>query len=98
MNQDYAESTQFKKPVVFGLLLNSFFSTLAGMYLPGRYALIVSIETHFRNPCFVNDLLTISGVVDTKIKATNTIILITKIENHLNQLLVSGKMIIKVLQ
>lgn len=34
LDEEYASETKFKRPVVYGLLLSSFLSNLAGMYLP----------------------------------------------------------------
>ena len=48
----------------FGMLTASFLSTLAGMYLPGRYSLIHSVEVSFIKPVYAGDVLLIKGVVD----------------------------------
>ena len=46
----YAATRQYFDKVVYGMLTASFFSTLAGVYLPGRYSLIHSVETKFLRP------------------------------------------------
>ena len=46
------------------MLTASFLSTLAGMYLPGRYSLIHSVEVSFIKPVYAGDVLLIKGVVD----------------------------------
>ena len=43
VNDTYASSTRFGKRVVHGLLLQSHFSTMVGMLLPGTRALLQSI-------------------------------------------------------
>lgn len=63
---DYAKSSGYKDCVVYGMLCSSFYSTLAGMYLPGKYCLLRSVDTSFKNPVFVNDRLVITGEVIEK--------------------------------
>lgn len=55
---------RFPGHVVFGMLTASLYSTVAGMYLPGKYSLIHSFEElSFLNPVFVGDELTVEGEV-----------------------------------
>ncbi|MBR0094186.1 MAG: hypothetical protein IJP91_02805 [Synergistaceae bacterium] len=49
--------------VTFGMLTASMFSTLAGMYLPGKFSLIHSVEISFMKPVYVGDVLRYTGVV-----------------------------------
>lgn len=98
LDEDYASSTQFKHPVVFGQLVNSYLSTLAGMYLPGKYSLILSIESYFKNPCFKGDEITIKGEITKIIENGNLVIIKTEITNHKKEILQTGKMIVKLLK
>lgn len=59
----YAKEHGFEDCVVYGMLSASFISTLGGVYLPGKYCLIQSVETKFVKPVFVGDVLTVSGTV-----------------------------------
>lgn len=53
---------RYKTHVTFGMLTASLYSTLAGMYLPGKYSLIHSFdELSFLKPVFVGDILTVNG-------------------------------------
>ena len=45
------------------MLTASFFSTLGGVYLPGKNCLIHSVEVNFKKPVFIGDRLTILGEV-----------------------------------
>ena len=54
----------FPGRVVYGMLGASFFSTLAGVYLPGEHCLLHSVESKFAKPIFIGDTLTITGKVD----------------------------------
>lgn len=58
---------KFKGHVSFGMLTASFCSALAGVYLPGKYSLIHSIDNlSFKKPVFVGDVLTVTGTVKEK--------------------------------
>ena len=60
-------SGRYNSHVVFGMLTASLYSTLVGMYLPGKYSLIHSLEKlEFRKPVFAGDILSISGTVKGK--------------------------------
>jgi len=62
-NSEYAEQKGFKDKVVYGLLTSSFYSTLIGVYLPGKYCILQGIDILFSNPVYINDRLNISGKV-----------------------------------
>lgn len=49
--------------VTFGMLTASFLSTMAGMYLPGMYSLIHSVEISFTKPVYAGDILNFKGEV-----------------------------------
>lgn len=58
---------KYNSHIVFGMLTASLYSTLAGMYLPGKYSLIHSFERlEFRKPVFLGDTLSVSGTVKEK--------------------------------
>jgi 3-hydroxybutyryl-CoA dehydratase len=60
---DYAQSKGFKDKVVYGLLTSAFYSTLAGVYLPGKYCILQGLDISFTKPVFVGDTLTVTGKV-----------------------------------
>ena len=93
----YAVTRQYVDKVVYGMLTASFFSTLAGVYLPGRYSLIHSVETKFLRPVYVGDMLTVSGTVKEKEDAYRMLILNLLIKNRKGEKVVKGTMQIKVL-
>lgn len=80
MDEDYAKGRGYPGRVVYGMLGASFFSTLAGVYLPGEHCLLHGVDCKFARPVFVGDTLTISGTVthvseavsEAEIKATIT--------------------------
>ncbi len=65
----YAKSKGFETKVVYGLLTSSFLSTFAGIYLPGKYALIHEIQMAFLKPVYLDDVLCICGSVQEKQEA-----------------------------
>ena len=64
VDEDYAKGRGYPGRVVYGMLGASFFSTLAGVYLPGEHCLLHSVESKFAKPIFLGDTLTITGKVD----------------------------------
>ncbi len=63
IDSDYAKSKGFVDRVCYGALTSSMLSTLAGVYLPGEKCLLHSIESKFKLPVYVGDLLSIEGIV-----------------------------------
>ena len=63
MDSDYAQCHNFKDRLVYGLLTASFYSTLIGVHLPGKNAMLQSINIKFQKPVFVGDKLNISGKI-----------------------------------
>jgi 3-hydroxybutyryl-CoA dehydratase len=60
---EYSKSKGFSDRVVYGMLTSSFFSTLVGVYLPGKYCLLQGIDIQFSKPVYIDDILTITGKV-----------------------------------
>ena len=90
MNENYAKGTIFKKRIVHGMLLSSLLSRIQGMYLPGKHALYFSQSLNFRNPCFIDDTITVSGTVIAKSESTKILKIESIIKNQNNEIIVSG--------
>jgi 3-hydroxybutyryl-CoA dehydratase len=90
MDEEYASTTNFGKRVCHGMLLASFFSQLVGMYLPGKNSLYFSQTLNFRNPCFVDDNITIKGEIIEKKSNMKLIIIKTTIHNQDGKCLIDG--------
>ena len=90
-DEEYARTTPFGRRICHGLMLVSFFSRLIGMYLPGKNALCLSHSVMYLSPCFMNDELTIQGVVISKSDATRIITLKTIITNNSGRCLIDGE-------
>lgn len=63
VNCDYAKEKGFDDRVVHGLLTSSFYSTLVGVYLPGKYSILQGIDIQFSKPVYIDDTLTITGKI-----------------------------------
>ncbi len=59
----FAKHYGYPSCVVYGMLTASYYSTLVGVYLPGRYALLQGVDASFIAPVFPNDILHIHGEV-----------------------------------
>lgn len=90
MDEKFAESSTFKKRIVHGMLLASFFSQLVGMKLPGKNALYFSQTLNFRSPCYINDEIQIIGEVIDKSSSTKIITISTSIFNSSGTCLIDG--------
>ncbi len=63
IDEGYARERGYPGRVVYGMLGASFFSTLAGVYLPGEHCLLHGVECKFARPVFIGDTLTVTGTV-----------------------------------
>lgn len=59
----YANGKGFRDRVVHGMLTSAFYSTLVGVYLPGKYCLLQGIKITFHHPVFAGDHLQVRGEV-----------------------------------
>ena len=90
MDNQFAESSSFKKRIVHGMLLASFFSQLIGMKLPGKNALYFSQTLNFRSPCYIDDEIEIVGKVIEKSDSTQIITVSTSIFDKSKTCLIDG--------
>ena len=88
---DYAVSLGNPGTVVYGMLTASLYSTMAGMYLPGKYCLLQQMETKFRKPVYIGDTLTVTGSIIQKTDFPAQIVVEVKIRNQNGKLVNSGK-------
>jgi 3-hydroxybutyryl-CoA dehydratase len=62
-DEEYARKLGHPGRVVHGLLTASLYSTLVGIHLPGKHALLHGLDVQFMAPVYIGDLLTIEGKV-----------------------------------
>ena len=91
-------SKMFLGKVVYGMLTASFLSTLAGVYLPGKYSLVHKYEVEFPTPVYVGDTLVFTGEVIKKNDAFKTIDLKIIARNSIGNKVLRGKMRVGVLE
>ena len=63
VDSDYARSRGFEDRVVYGLLSSAFYSTLVGVYLPGRNALLQGLNVTYNKPVYVGLQLRVWGEI-----------------------------------
>ena len=63
LNGAYAKAAGYATPVLFGMMSSSLYSTLVGMYLPGKYGMLQGIDLHFNAPCHAGELLICKGEI-----------------------------------
>ena len=90
IDEKFASTTQFKKPVVHGMLGASFISTIIGTKLPGDGALWFSQTLEFLLPVRVGDQLSVIAEVIGKNDKEKIIELKTDIFNQNRQLVTKG--------
>lgn len=94
----YAKEQGFEDRVAYGMLSSSFLSTLAGVYLPGKYSLIQNVSVEFPRPVYVGEILTIKGKVTEKNDLFKFIVLKVLITNEKGEKKVKGNMRIGVIK
>ncbi len=97
-DEEYAELTSLKKPVVHGMLGASFISTIIGTKLPGDGALWYSQNLEFLKSVRVGDELRITAEVVNKFDRTKTVELRTDIYNQHKQKVTAGTSKVKIVE
>ena len=98
VDEKFASTTQFKKPVVHGMLGASFISTIIGTKLPGDGALWFSQSLEFLLPVRIGDVLTVTAEVLKKNDKEQIIELKTEIHNQNRQKVTKGIAKVKVIE
>lgn len=62
-DEEFSKSCGYRDRVCYGMLTASFYSTLVGMYLPGRYALLQGVDASFITPVYPGDTLFVFGEI-----------------------------------
>ena len=90
---------KFSGHISHGMLTASLLSTMAGMYLPGKYSLIHSIDNiSFKAPVYVDDVLTVTGKVISKQDELSLIQLSVVITNADNKIVLKAKVKVVVME
>jgi 3-hydroxybutyryl-CoA dehydratase len=70
IDDEFAKSKGFEKPIVYGLLLSSQMSRLVGQELPDKNAILTGIQMDFMFPCFPDDQLIFRAELINKSEAS----------------------------
>ncbi len=97
MDDGYATGTQFGGRVAHGMLVASYFSTLVGMYLPGRRALFLSQDVRFAKPVRIGERITFHGRVRRKTDSLRMLDIDTSARNAAGEEVVHGRAQVMVL-
>jgi 3-hydroxybutyryl-CoA dehydratase len=65
-DETYARSQGHPGRVAYGMLTASLYSTLAGVYLPGKYCLLHEVDSSFNHPVYIGDTLHVTGTIKEK--------------------------------
>ncbi|KKU51521.1 MAG: hypothetical protein A3A28_00365 [Candidatus Sungbacteria bacterium RIFCSPLOWO2_01_FULL_47_32] len=98
VDSEYARTTQFGGVVAHGMLVSSLFSTLVGMYLPGKYCLYLSQDLQFRNPLRPNEEVRVHGKIISKHASLRIIEIRTVVFGANDKVMVDGLAKVKVLK
>jgi 3-hydroxybutyryl-CoA dehydratase len=88
IDDDYAKNTMYEGKISHGMLAASLFSTLLGMYCPGRDSIILAIDVKFKKPIRPNISLKISGEVISKVDAIKMLTFKLNLSDEENTLIV----------
>ena len=97
VSDEFAERSGFDKKIAYGLHVGSLFSTLIGMYCPGKYSVCLSQTLHFKKPVYYGDELTVWGEVVHKNDTFKIVTLKTEIIRESERVIV-GEAEVKVLE
>lgn len=92
LDSDYCASTKFKKPIVHGMFLSSFFSKLISEKYPGPGSIYLSQNLSFISPCFIGD--TINVVIELNETINNKYYLRTIIYDSNDNKIIDGEALI----
>jgi 3-hydroxybutyryl-CoA dehydratase len=82
LDAEYAAERGFRGRVVYGLLTASFYSTLAGVHLPGKRCLLHGLKADFNAPVYVGDQLRVSGRITHRNEAYRQLELACEVTNE----------------
>lgn len=94
----YAKSHGFPDRVMYGMCTASLYSTLAGVYLPGKNCLLLECDAKFVKPVYAGDTLTVTGIVQDIDRRANRISIKAAIRNQNDEKVSRAKIVAGFLQ
>ena len=90
-DEAYAVSQGFEGRVVYGMLTASFLSALAGVFVPGAYGILHSVEVKFVKPVYAPDVLKVTGTVTELNETVRQAVIKVEIRNQKGEKVLRGK-------
>jgi acyl dehydratase len=75
VDEAFARAQGFDGCVMHGAILNGFISHFVGMYFPGRFSLLLSVDLRFSNVSYLNDSIRIEAIVSQKMDSRQVVVL-----------------------
>lgn len=82
IDEDYARERGFAGRVCYGMLTSAFYSTLVGVYLPGKYALFQEAHISMAKPVYIGDRLSVTGEITELNEALKRVTIKARIRNQ----------------
>lgn len=100
LDDSFAQTHGFPSRVVYEMLTASFYSTLAGVYLPGERCLLYEVDAKFTKPVILADeeILTVWGRIEEVNRELGFIRLKAKVRNQKGEIVSRAKIMAGVLQ
>lgn len=96
-NEIFAKEKGFPGCVMYGNIINAFVSTLIGMCLPTPDVIIHSQEIQYKNPVFMDDVLTAEMKTNDVFESVNAVELKFSFKNASGKIVSKGKVQIGIL-
>ena len=87
VDEAFAQSKGFAGRVMHGSILNGFVSHFVGMWFPGRFSLLLSVDLRFSQPSYLGDVILLESVVSQKMDSRDIVILDVTLTNLTRNLL-----------
>jgi acyl dehydratase len=94
LSAEYANEKGFRDVLVYGMLTASFYSTLIGVYLPGKYGVFQKCDVSFNKPVYIGDTLFVSGKVSDIHYELKRITIKAEIKNQHNEKVSAATLIV----
>lgn len=96
VDDSFARMGGFKERLVYGMLTASYFSTLVGVYLPGKYCLFHECDVQWPRPVYIGDTLTVTGKIEDISETLNMITIKATVKNQNNEKVARAKLMAEV--
>lgn len=82
IDEQYAKERGYEGRVCYGMLTSAFYSTLVGVYLPGKYALFQEAHISMTKPVYIGDQLSVTGKITELNESLKRVTIKARIRNQ----------------